>query len=100
MPVDLSFFDTRFVFFGDLMEFWRFAHRKHSQSDAGKNLAFFKFEGIIGGMIFIANTLFFTVVGRDLKLFAEIKRKDQLLRAPINSVGKHNSMRVDEGRKS
>ena len=42
------FFDTRFVFFGDLMEFWRFAHRKHSQSDAGMSLAFFKFEGIIG----------------------------------------------------
>ena len=28
--------------------FRRFAHRKHSQSDAGKNLSFFKFEGIIG----------------------------------------------------
>ena len=51
-----------FVFFGDLMNFskmmlviWRprtlfrrFAHRKHSQSDARMNLAFFKFEGIIG----------------------------------------------------
>jgi len=32
-----------------------------------------------------------------LNLFAKIK-KDQLLRAP--SVGKHNSTRVDEGRKS
>ena len=39
------------------MEFWRFAHRKHSQSDAGMSLAFFKFERIIGWMIFIANTL-------------------------------------------
>ena len=28
--------------------FRRFAHRKHSQSDAGMNLTFFKFEGIIG----------------------------------------------------
>ena len=45
----LFFFDTRFVFFCDLMEFRRFAHRKHcSQSDAGMNLAFFKFDGIIG----------------------------------------------------
>ena len=34
------FVDTGFVFFGDLMEFRRFAHRKHSQSDAGMNLAF------------------------------------------------------------
>ena len=53
--------------------FRRFAHRKHSQSDARMNLAFFKFEGIIGwtniafGIIFeeliflkrtFANTLF------------------------------------------
>ena len=42
------FFDTRFYFFRGLMEFRRFAHRKHSQSDAGMNLAFFKFDGIIG----------------------------------------------------
>ena len=35
--------------------------------------------------------------GEILNLFAQIK-KDQLLRAP--SVGKHNSTRVDEGRKS
>ena len=34
--------------------------------------------------------------GEILNLFAK-KKKDQLLRAP--SVGKHNSMRVDEGRK-
>ena len=33
-------------------------------------------------------------------LFAELKRKDKLLRAPMNSVGKHNSTRVDEGRKT
>ena len=56
------FFDTRFVFVGDLMEFWRFAHRKHSQSDAGMNLAFFKFDGIIGRNIFIANTLIMTIL--------------------------------------
>ena len=48
------FFDARFVFFGDLMEFRRFAHRKHSQSDAGMNLAFFTVDGIIGRIIFIA----------------------------------------------
>ena len=35
--------------------------------------------------------------GEILNLFAK-KKKDQLLRAP--SVGKHNSTRVDEGRKS
>ena len=35
--------------------------------------------------------------GEMLNLFAR-KKKDQLLRAP--SVGNHNSMRVDEGRKS
>ena len=39
------------------MEFRRFAHRKHSQSDAGMNLAFFKFDGSIGWIIFIANTI-------------------------------------------
>ena len=49
-----SFFDTRFVVFGDLMEFRRFAHRKHSQSDAGMNLAFFTVDGIIGRIVFIA----------------------------------------------
>ena len=43
-----SSFDTRFVIFCDLMEFRRFAHRKHSQNDAGMNLAFFKFDRIIG----------------------------------------------------
>ena len=37
--------------------------------------------------------------GEIFGLFAKIK-KDQLLRAPNNSVGKHNSTRVDEGRKS
>ena len=54
MPADLSFFDTWytiFAFFGDLMEFRRFGHRKLSQSDAGMNLAFFKFDGIIGKII-------------------------------------------------
>ena len=59
MPTDLSFFDTRFVLFCDLMEFRRFAHRKHSQRDAGMNLAFFKFDGIIGWIISIANTLIY-----------------------------------------
>ena len=39
------------------MEFRRFAHRKHSQNDAGMNLAFFKFDRIIGWIIFIANTI-------------------------------------------
>ena len=48
---------TRFVFFGDLMEFRRFVHRKHSESDAGMNLAFFTVDGIIGRIICIANTL-------------------------------------------
>ena len=51
------FLDTRFAFFGDLMQFRRFAHRKHSQSDAGMNLAFFTVDGIIGRIIFIANTI-------------------------------------------
>ena len=36
--------------------------------------------------------------GEILDLFAEIKKDQELLRAP--SVGKHNSTRVDEGRKS
>ena len=36
--------------------------------------------------------------GEILNLFAKIKKKDQLLRAP--SVGKRNSTRVDERRKS
>ena len=35
-------------FFCDLTEFRRFAHRKHIQSDAGMNLALFKFDIIIG----------------------------------------------------
>ena len=52
----IPFFDTRFIFC-DLTEFRRFANRKHSQSDAGMNLAFFKFDRIIGWTIFIANTL-------------------------------------------
>ena len=50
----IPFFDTRFIFC-DLTEFRRFANRKHSQSDAGMNLAFFKFDRIIGWTIFIAN---------------------------------------------
>ena len=33
--------------------------------------------------------------GEIMNLFAKIKKKDQLLRAP--SVGKHNSTRIDEG---
>ena len=37
--------------------------------------------------------------GEILNLLAKKKKKNQLLRAPINSVGKHNSTRVDEGRK-
>ena len=48
MPTDLSFFRYEICIFCDLMEFRRFAHRKHSQSDAGVNLAFFKFDGFIG----------------------------------------------------
>ena len=39
------------------MEFRGFAHRKHSQSDAGMNLAFLTVDGIFGRIIFIANTL-------------------------------------------
>ena len=35
--------------------------------------------------------------GEILNLFAKKRKKDQLLRAP--SVGKHNSTRVDEGKK-
>ena len=57
MPADLSFFRYEICIFGDLMEFRRFAHRKHSQSDAGMNLAFFTVDGIIGRIIFIANTI-------------------------------------------
>ena len=66
MPTDISFF--RYDIFCDLMEFRRFAHRKHSQNDAGMSLAFFKFDGIIGWIIFIANTLisvFFTSLQRE-----------------------------------
>ena len=36
--------------------------------------------------------------GEILNLYAT--KKDQLLRAPINGVGEHNSTQVDEGRKS
>ena len=57
MPIDISFFRYEICIFCDLMEFRRFARRKHSQSDAGMNLAFFKFDIIIGWIIFIANTL-------------------------------------------
>ena len=60
MPTDLSFFRYGICIFGDMMEFRRFAHRKHSQSDDGMNLAFLKFDGIIGRIIFIA--LYCTVV--------------------------------------
>ena len=48
MPTDLSFFSIRDLLFFYLMKFRRFANRKHSQSDAGMNLAFFKLDGIIG----------------------------------------------------
>ena len=41
-------FSVRDMYFCDLTEFRRFAHRKHIQSDAGMNLAFFKFDIIIG----------------------------------------------------
>ena len=74
------FFDTRlFVFFGDLMGFWRFAHRKHSQSDAGMNLAFFKFDIIIGGII-LSQTLylsFFIMERRYRNLHCEFLKLDQ-----------------------
>ena len=45
-------FSIRDLYF--LVEFRRFAHRKHSQSDAGMNLAFLTVDGIIGRIIFIA----------------------------------------------
>ena len=48
MPTDDSFFRCEICIFCDLMDFQRFAHRKHSQSDARMNLAFFKFQGVIG----------------------------------------------------
>ena len=44
-------FSIRDLYFCDLTEFRRFAHRKHIQSDAGMNLAFFKFDRIIGWTI-------------------------------------------------
>ena len=50
-------FSIRDLYFCDLTAFRRFARRKHIQSDAGMNLAFFKFDRIIGRTIFIANTL-------------------------------------------
>ena len=48
MPTDVSFFRYEISIFCDLMEFRRFAHRQHSQSDAGMNLAFFKFDRVNG----------------------------------------------------
>ena len=55
LPTDLSFFlfsillYVRYLyFFGDLMEFRRFTHRKHRQNNAGINIAFCNFDGIIG----------------------------------------------------
>ena len=47
MPTDLSFFRYEIRNFRCLMEFRRFALRKHSQSDVGINLAFVKFDSII-----------------------------------------------------
>ena len=44
-------FSVRDLCFCDLTEFRRFAHRNHIQSDAGMNLAFFKFDRIIGWTI-------------------------------------------------
>ena len=47
LPTDLFFFRFSIrglYFFCDLMEFRQFAHRKHSQNDAGMNLAFSKFD--------------------------------------------------------
>ena len=41
-------FSIRDLYFCHLMEFRRFAHRKHSQGDAGMNVAFFKLDRIIG----------------------------------------------------
>ena len=55
MSTDLSFFRYEICLFWDLMEFRRFV--ANSQSDAGMNLAFFTVDGIIGRIIFIANTL-------------------------------------------
>ena len=49
MSTDLSFFRYEICLFWDLMEFRRFV--ANSQSDAGMNLAFFKFDGIIGSII-------------------------------------------------
>ena len=55
MPTGLVCFRYVICIFCDLMEFRRFAHGKNSQSDAGMNLAFFKFGGNIGSIISIAN---------------------------------------------
>ena len=48
MPTVLSFFRYEICIFVMLTEFRQFTHRKHIQSDAGMNLAFFKFDRIIG----------------------------------------------------
>ena len=52
------------------------------------------YPGILLALVFESNS------HRDeiFTLFAKMQKKDQLLRAP-SSVGTHNSMRVDEGRK-
>ena len=41
-------FSIRDLYFCDLTEFRRFAHRKNIQNDAGMNLAFFMFDRNIG----------------------------------------------------
>ena len=83
MPVDLSFFLYEIIsifwwsdeFSKMMLVIWRprtlfrrFAHRKHSQSDARMNLAFFKLEGIIGWMIFFANTLIYRKSSFDCRM--------------------------------
>ena len=78
MPADLSFFRYEICSFL-VMEFRRFAHRKHSQGDAGMNLAFFKFDIIIGGII-LSQTLylsFFIMERRYRNLHCEFLKLDQ-----------------------
>ena len=72
MPTDLSFFRYEIcIFFCDLTEFRRFAHRKHIQSDAGMNLAFFKFDRLL------------------VELFLSIKKKT-LKNVAVNTTDGYN----------